>query len=297
MQLSRRTRMVSVAAAVMVAAVTLSGASAVHARSASLANRDLARIHAHFDSVLAELGQRDLSGLSAAQRTRRAALIDSLRAYRDRGVFPHNYDFPRHATPYFVDRKTGALCAVANLLAITGRRDIVGRVAAANDNAWVAQLAGDTAFTSWLGANGFTLAEAARIQVLYVQQESTGDEARSVALAFLAPLSGAAALMTSVDNLSDNADGHRRVESTIGVLSGLATVGFGADLLAKPHSDKFQRLGMPGIALGGLSVALAARSMRRRSGYLAAQADSTRARPGAAARRDQGPCHFMNERT
>ena len=51
---------------------------------------EVRRIRAHFDSVLAELPARDGSALTAAQRERRAALLAALRAYRDRGEFPHN---------------------------------------------------------------------------------------------------------------------------------------------------------------------------------------------------------------
>jgi hypothetical protein len=129
---------------------------------------EVQRIRVHFDSVLAELPGRDLSGLTPVQRRKRAVLVTTLQAYRDRGVFPHNYDFPGRAVPYFVDRRTGTLCAVAHLLESTGRRDIVDRVARSDNNVWVPQLARDTAFTAWLDANGLTLAEAARIQVPYV---------------------------------------------------------------------------------------------------------------------------------
>ena len=78
------------------------------------------------------------------------ALIATLDAYRDRGLFPRNYDFPGQLMPYFFDRKTGVLCAVAHLLESTGRRDIVDRVAQMNNDVWVAELAPDSAFGTWL---------------------------------------------------------------------------------------------------------------------------------------------------
>ena len=132
---------------------------------------EVARIRAHFDSVLTELPARELTALTPAKRGRRVAALTTLRAYRTRGDFPHNYDFPGQAVPYFVDRGTGTLCAVAHLLATSGRRDIVDRVARTDNNVWVAALAGDTAFTHWLDANGLTLAEAARIQVPYMESD------------------------------------------------------------------------------------------------------------------------------
>lgn len=84
---------------------------------------EVSRVRSHFDSVLSEL-------------------VAALRAYRDRGVFPHNYDFPLRETPHFVDRKTGTLCVLTHLLALSGRDDIVRRVVRANNNVWVPQLAG-----------------------------------------------------------------------------------------------------------------------------------------------------------
>ena len=129
---------------------------------------EVQRIRAHFDSVLAELPTHHDPALSAAQRSRRSALLLTLTAYRDAGSFPHNYDFPNQPTPYFVDRKTGVLCAVAHLLESTGRRDIVDRVAQTNNTAYVRELAADTAFVHWLDRQGLTLAEAAWIQIPYM---------------------------------------------------------------------------------------------------------------------------------
>src|SRR4051812_26273073 len=76
--------------------------------------REIARIQQHFDSVLVELGQRDTRSLSKSAASNRAELVAELHRYRDQGAFPHNYDFPGEAVPYFVDRETGVLCAVAN---------------------------------------------------------------------------------------------------------------------------------------------------------------------------------------
>lgn len=129
---------------------------------------EVSRLQRHFDGALARLAQRDISGLTVDQRARRGALTVVLRAYRDRALFPHNYDFPGEAIPYFIDRRTGVLCAVANLMEHTGRRDLVDAVADADNNVWVHELAGNAEFRSWLHANGLTLEEAARIQAPYI---------------------------------------------------------------------------------------------------------------------------------
>jgi hypothetical protein len=225
------------------------------------------RIRVHFDSVLAGLGSRDLNGLSTEQRSRRASLMTTLRAYQARGVFPHNYDFPHQATPYFVDRKTGTLCAVAHLLASTGRRDIVDRVAHADNNIRVAQLAGDSAFTHWLDANGLTLDEAAFIQVPYVYPTSKAEEVRNAGFVVAAPFALGGALATSLWNASGNSDGHSTRASTLGVVSGLVTTGMGALLMAKPDFNR--GIGASSIAVGLTSVALSMRSMRNHSTIMA----------------------------
>jgi len=173
-------------ATIGVAAVAGTSRSAV---AADTRNTEVGRIRSHFDSVLTELASRSVAELGAERITRRTALINALRDYRDRGVFPHNYDFPGRAVPYFVDRKTGTLCAVANLLAYSGRWDIVDRVAHADNNVRVAQLAGDTAFVRWLDTNGLTLAEAARIQMPYMTGSTTSaQDARNRTFFIVAPV-------------------------------------------------------------------------------------------------------------
>jgi hypothetical protein len=210
--------------------------------------------------------------------------VETLRAYRDRGVFPHNYDFPGRAVPYFVDRRTGTLCAVAHLLESTGRRDIVDRVAAADNNVWVAQLAGDSAFNGWLRTNGLTLAETARIQVPYVgpppnlepnpPQTATRSTHGTVSLA-VAPLAVGAAV-TGIMNSLSNADGHQRATRIVGLASGLASVAVGAGLAAR--SDSPRQLGLATAAIGGLSIALASRATRRHHAVVAQEREAARAR-------------------
>lgn len=239
---------------------------------------EVARIRRHFDSVLVELTARDLSALSSAQRERRAALVSTLAAYRDRGEFPHNYDFPGQAVPYFVDPHTGVLCAVAHLLESTGRRDIVDRVSRGDNNVWVAQLAGDTAFTTWLSVHGLTLAEAARIQVPYVQPVTKAEEARNVAFLSVAPFAIGGAAATSLLNALGNADGHRTAVSKLGMASGIVTTAMGVALLAK--RDIAPAIGASAIAMGGTSIGLSLRSIRRNDAIVSAR--EARARTVAA---------------
>ncbi len=271
------------ALAVCIASSMMSPPSAAASSSAPARDGDVyaraesKRIHAHFDSVLRELDARDISSLTSSQRTARRALVGTLRGYNTRGVFPHNYDFAVALTPYFVDRKTGTLCAVAFLLESTGRRDIVDRVAGANNNVWVAELAGDTALASWLGEHGITLSEAARIQVPYAVSPTA--QARETALAVAAPLTLLASAGTGVWNAWGNADGHNRVGSIIGISAGVLAAAFNTRFaLATDYNRTARGVASAGIAVGGLGIALSTRSLMRHGRFLASEREAERAR-------------------
>jgi hypothetical protein len=271
--LSRWTRWTAVAVFV---AVPVGLATKAHADTFEAT--EVRRIRAHFDSVLAELDRRELGGLTREQRNRRVSLVAELRRYRDLGVFPHNYDFPDAPTPYFVDRKTGTLCAVANLLAATGRRDIVDRVAQSNNNVWVDDLAADTAFNRWLDANGLTLQEAVRIQVPYVEPVSNAEIAREVGFAIAAPISLVGSTAMSLWNITGNADGHRPGASWTGMVMGAVSVTSGALVLTKGSAvqDKFGQIGAVAIGMGLTSVWTSGRAMHKHRVIVAAQRDSTK---------------------
>lgn len=271
-------RLSRVIAGLVLAVVPIAVATSVHANN-SAERAEVARIRAHFDSVLVELNARDVSALSREQRHNRAWLVTTLGAYRDRGVFPRNYDFPDRAMPYFVDRKTGTLCAVAHLLESTGRRDIVNRVAATNNNVWVADLAGDAALARWLDANGLTLAEAARIQVPYVEPVSRAEEARNVAFIVAAPAALGVATVTSIWN----AFGHRRAVSWSGVASGAVTATTGFWLMsASGAPGAAVKAGMVTAAIGGLSLIASTQSIVRRHEIANAAREEERKRAVAA---------------
>jgi hypothetical protein len=191
---------------------------------------EVARIQRHFDSVLVELRTVDVSHLSRDQRAAREGVIATLAAYRDRGRFPQNRDFPGLAVPYFIDRVTGVRCAVAHLMDATGAGALAERVAATNNNVWVAELSGNTAVAHWLSMNGLTLAEAARIQVPYVVDDSRaaqtfGSMDRAYAVGTAAVV--LPATLATVWNARGNRDGHRRVGTVLGLASGALAVGFG----------------------------------------------------------------------
>jgi len=219
---------------------------------------EVRRVRAHFDSVLRELGARDVAPWTVEQREQRAALVATLRAYRDRGEFPHNYDFPGELVPYFVDRETGTRCAVAQLLETTGRRDIVDRVARTNNNVRVAQLATDTAFTGWLDAHGLTLEEAARIQVPYAAPTLFGQHP---GLALGASTMTAASVVMSVVNGTANADGRGPIASGLGMVFGVTAVALGAGAASVQNGSG--ALGAVSMVSGIVSLGISTRGIIR----------------------------------
>ena len=244
---------------------------------------EVRRIRLHFDSVLTELGDARPTGLTTSQRKHRAELMATLEGYRDRGVFPHNYDFPGRAVPYFVDRKTGTLCAVGFLLESTGRRDIVDRVAKMDNNVYVAELARDSAFNTWLGENGITLAEAARIQVPYMgpidvtPSISSNNNATAYKVGSGVAITGA--LLSTIWNARPNRDGHGRVANVLGATAGVAALGLGVARLG--YRDAPPALAVANMLAGAGSAWVSTRGMLRHHRSVVAAREATRLREAA----------------
>jgi hypothetical protein len=225
---------------------------------------ETARIRAHFDSVLVELRTRSDARWSVAQRIARARVVDELQAYRDRGLFPRNRDFPGVAVPYFIDRETGVRCAVGHLMEQTGGGALTTRIAARDNNVWIAELAGDAAVVHWLERNGLTLAEAARIQLPYVADDSPvtqlfGTTERAYAVGTAAVTVPTALL--SAWNARGNADGHRRVGRVLGLSSSALSLAYG--LMAATDGNAPAYAAPSALASAAIGTWFAARSQRR----------------------------------
>ncbi|MGQ0649771.1 MAG: hypothetical protein ACT4P7_19635 [Gemmatimonadaceae bacterium] len=249
---------------------------------------EVRRIQAHFDSVLSELAARDLPSLSGAQRANRSALVTTLRGYRDRGVFPHNYEFRGEAVPYFVDRRTGTLCAVAHLMASTGRRDLVDDIAAMNNNIWVAQLEGNVEVERWVKHNGLTLEEAARIQVPYLHDGSpivTTFGSRNNAWLVGTSVTAGAAAASALWNGWGNADGHRRLGTILGLTTSALALGFGGAAMSDPTAPS--AVAPVSIASGVVGAFLSTRGLLRNRQAVASRREADRAR--GVARFDLAP--------
>jgi hypothetical protein len=123
------------------------------------------RIRDHLLRVENELRAADVRRLDQGQRTARARNIDRLHAYGEANTFPRNEN-ALGPTPIFVDEH-GTRCAMADLVERAGGDELVHRVAAARNTAYVSELAEDPALVAWLDRNGLTAREAARIQPTY----------------------------------------------------------------------------------------------------------------------------------
>ena len=122
------------------------------------------------------------------------------------------------------------------MLNATGRRDIVDRVARANNNAWVADLASDMAFTSWLDANGLSLADAAHIQVPYTQT-SSALVATAAGIGVVSLAAAGTSAFTAVYNASNNSNGQHRKVATLGIVAGGISTAAGAVVLGNANLD------------------------------------------------------------
>ena len=122
------------------------------------------RLRTHLAYVEGLLRARDVSHLTPAQRERRTRLLDQLRAYRKRGVFPQN-TYQRGRTPVFIDAQ-GRLCAVGFLIAQSAGREAAERI---NERYRLDRIADmdAPAVEKWAERHGFTLRELAMIQPRY----------------------------------------------------------------------------------------------------------------------------------
>lgn len=135
-------------------------------RGTSVEAQETARLRAHFATVEQELLGRDVSALSPKQQAARADQIRRLRAYANAGEFPQNDYHPGVSVPYFRDAR-GNLCAMAFLIAASGRGDIVDHIARTRNYDYIPDLVEVPGLAGWLEDNGLTVAEAARIQPAY----------------------------------------------------------------------------------------------------------------------------------
>jgi len=226
---------------------------------------EIARIQEHLIGAEALLAKANVDRMPAPQRAARRVHMARLAAYRATGRFPHNHEVPGRRAPCFVDAH-GTQCAMAYLIAESGRLDIVELVARTRNNATVTELAADEvigpALAVWLGEAGLTVAEAQRIQPAYDDWAVKADPNKFVTGDF-AFASGSLALVNLAMlgmNAGSALDGRAsRWPAIVGFASGAANVGLGA---ANARYEAGRRtLGIIDIAVGSASIAASAWSM------------------------------------
>lgn len=210
---------------------------------------EVRRLQAHFDSVDRELNRPAHPTDPVGQHARRTQLRAWLRAYRDAAAFPRNWKHPG-ATPIFRD-DSGALCAVAYLIARSGRSDLVAAIADTRNYAYVRDLAGHAGLRAWLDSVGLSVAEAARIQPAYASGPSVsfGYVVGTVAADVLAVWSTGVMLASP-----------ERKTAWMGAVSGGLALALGVGRLRAENGDR--RLARWNVALGVGTLAVSAVTFR-----------------------------------
>lgn len=251
------------------------------------ADDDRGRIQRDLARVERELVTRDVSALSQEQKRARDLQIAHLRTYRQTGVFPHNHDFPGQRVPYFVDEH-GTLCAMAYLIATSGREDIVRQVSMRRNNAKVTELAADPALgpalAAWLEGAGLTVAEAQRIQPAYGYWEVVPEDSH-VTRAFVASSAALGALnVVAIGVNGSRVESSRRAGWTapLGVGVGAGQTVFG--IVNWNRRGSRGALGVVNATVGVLSVLVSGvawvRPSRSRPAFANAEPATPALRPG-----------------
>lgn len=144
----------------------LACALAAGAATAGQTTAQIDRKRAEILSTVAELRSRPTEAFAPERAAERARTLDRLEAYARTGVFPVNEAFPTRRMPSFFDT-AGTRCAIANLMDETDAGDLVLRLAAIDNHAFLAELTDDPILDdveAWLVEHGLTLEEACFIQ-------------------------------------------------------------------------------------------------------------------------------------
>lgn len=218
---------------------------------------ETARLLAHFDTVDAELRSADVSRLSLAQRATRAQMVRWLRDYRDIGSFPRNDRIAGRRAPFFRDSR-GVLCAMAYLIARSGRADLVDRVARTRNHAYIPELAGDADLADWLRRAGLSVTEAARIQPAYDygdRPESRDDDDDDEEYLIGSGVLGVTSLVATGFNLVEPG----RRSAWTGALAGSANLLLGLGKLDHDQDDSARDLAIANVLIGVVALAVSAR--------------------------------------
>ncbi len=132
--------------------------------SLPLSNDQLLQLH--FDLVEDSLILKTDRCLSDEQEKKRAFVLQKLKEYKERGIFPVN-TFHQEPTPYFVDINN-THCAVAYLLKETGHESLIKNIRENHNNYYINDLVNIYPnLLQWVVENGFAIEEVAWMQPMY----------------------------------------------------------------------------------------------------------------------------------
>jgi hypothetical protein len=92
-------------------------------------------------------------------------VLDLLKQYWTRGIFPSNYDYPGERRPCFIDRD-GKICAVGYLIEHTAGLKLAEQINKDHQYDFLMDMK-EKAIEKWAETNGLTLEECAMIQPSY----------------------------------------------------------------------------------------------------------------------------------
>lgn len=199
------------------------------------------RLRTHLAYVEGLLRARDVGHLSPEQRQRRSTLLDRLRDYWLRGVFPSN-DYRPGRTSVFIDGE-GRLCAVGHLIATSAGRGAARQINERFQLALIREMDAP-AVERWAERNGFTPRELAMIQPTYDYQESDTQPVEWASMAMTGATAFLNGYLLGTDRPSALAAGGGVLTGGWSTLFGVAASAGGSD-----H-------GVVHLALGGASFAL-----------------------------------------
>lgn len=125
---------------------------------------DEAVIQTHLFLVEQYLRSHTPADLTSVQMTKRGAVLDILKSYAGRGLFPKNTHHD-HRQPYFID-EFGTACAVGYLIIETGHEDLAQRVSKEMNYVYIREIPYPE-LLDWAKEYGFTVDELAWIQPAY----------------------------------------------------------------------------------------------------------------------------------
>ena len=187
------------------------------------ATNETERIQTHLSYVEQLLRTADAANLSSNQQANRAAILDWLHQYWNRGIFPANRDYPGERRPCFIDAD-GNICAVGFLIEQTKGRQLAEDINAKHQYDFLLDMH-EPVIKSWADEYGLTLEECAMIQPTYgpPPADQTNYAEIKTSYGISSGLIGGTNIAANIVNLSSRLK-HNTVLSYIGLMTGTAQV-------------------------------------------------------------------------